>query len=235
MNVHTYLHKIWQPLPEDIKHQISSSQSLNFLKTTISNFFKRLGVYDIYGEYFYEDWNEPRKIQESSAMAEDIIRFFNPSNALDVGCGSGNLMNELKVRGINIKGLEYSTAGIKICLERGLDVKKFNLEKDLLEDSSTFDVVISTEVAEHLPESFADRYVDLLCKTSERIVVFTAATPGQGGLDHVNEQPHEYWIDKFTQRGFTFDEPTSLECREGWEARQVISDFYWKNLMIFQR
>jgi SAM-dependent methyltransferase len=216
-----------------MKHQISSSKSLNLLRANISDFLKQHD--DIYDESFYEEWNEPRIKQEYSAMAEEIIRFFNPSSALDVGCGSGNLMNELKVRGINIKGLEYSTVGIKICLERGLDVKKFNLEKDRLEDDSTFDVVISTEVAEHLPESCADPYVDLLCKSSERVVVFTAAPPGQGGKDHVNEQPNEYWINKFTQRGFTFDESTSLECRDAWKARQVINDFYWKNLMIFKR
>jgi cyclopropane fatty-acyl-phospholipid synthase-like methyltransferase len=233
MNLYTPLRRIWQSLPEGMKQQITSSQSLNSIRTNVSDLFKQHD--DIYDETFYEEWNEPRIRQEYSAMAEEIIEFFKPSSALDVGCGSGNLMSELKSRGVTIQGLEYSTVGVKICRERGLGVQQFNLEKDRLDSASTFDVVISTEVAEHLPASCADRYVDLLCQSSTRIIVFTAATPGQGGKDHVNEQPHEYWIEKFTQRGFAFDESTSLACRESWKARQVINDFYWQNLMIFNR
>ena len=80
-------------------------------------------------------------------------------------------------------------------------VLKFDLERDNLKDTRTFDVAISMEVAEHLPEKIADRYVDLLTGLSN-IIVFTAAYPGQGGDDHVNEQPALYWISKFQARAF---------------------------------
>jgi hypothetical protein len=52
-------------------------------------------------------------------------------------------------------------------------------------------MVTSFEVAEHIPERLEDRYVDMLCLLGNLIVI-SAATPGQGGMDHVNEQPHAY-------------------------------------------
>jgi hypothetical protein len=89
------------------------------------------------------------------------------------------------------------------------------------------------EVAEHLPKSCARRFVQLLTALSP-LVVFTAATPGQGGVDHVNEQPHEYWIDLFQSQGFQFDHRLSVEWRGQWEAAGVAS-FYHRNLMIFRQ
>jgi hypothetical protein len=32
--------------------------------------------------------------------------------------------------------------------------------------------------------------------------VFSAAIPGQGGVNHINEQPPKYWVEKFWRRGF---------------------------------
>ena len=35
------------------------------------------------------------------------------------------------------------------------------------------------------------------------VVVFSAAIPGQGGVEHVNEQPPSYWSAKFAARRFS--------------------------------
>jgi hypothetical protein len=96
------------------------------------------------------------------------------------------------------------------------------------------DVVISVEVAEHLPEASADRYVDFLCAASARWVILTAATPGQGGIDHVNEQPNEYWIAKLAARGFIHTRDLSQRWRAEWKA-QSICTWYYNNVMVFER
>lgn len=97
----------------------------------------------------------------------------------------------------------------------------------------TFDVAISMEVAEHLPKRYADRLVGLLAALAPT-VVFSGATPGQGGMDHVNEQPHEYWITKFEARGFRYELELTDRWRRQWEVDGVAS-FYHRNLMIFRR
>jgi hypothetical protein len=93
------------------------------------------------------------------------------------------------------RGFEYADAGLDYCRRRGLSVQKCNVERDDPPDES-FETAVSFGVAEHLAPWSADRYVKLLCKLS-RNVVMSAATPGQDGLDHINEQPHFYWIKRF--------------------------------------
>jgi hypothetical protein len=34
------------------------------------------------------------------------------------------------------------------------------------------------------------------------VILFSAPVPGQGGEFNINEQPYEYWRDKFARRGF---------------------------------
>jgi hypothetical protein len=64
-----------------------------------------------------------------------------------------------------------------------------------------FDVVECLEVAEHLPEASATTLVDSLVRHGE-VIVFSAAPPGQGGHDHVNERSYDYWRALFGQRGY---------------------------------
>ena len=64
-----------------------------------------------------------------------------------------------------------------------------------------FDLVQSLEVAEHIPEDKADVLVESLVRHGD-VVMFSAAVPGQGGEFHINEQPLEYWRQKFASHGY---------------------------------
>jgi hypothetical protein len=78
-----------------------------------------------------------------------------------------------------------------------------------------FDLVQSLEVAEHLPESSAETFVQTLTRHGD-IILFSAAVPYQGGEHHVNEQPPEYWRKLFAARGFlAFDWLRPRLSREG--------------------
>lgn len=46
---------------------------------------------------------------------------------------------------------------MNVCRQNGLDVRRFNIQQDVLAEGAKADVVVSTEVAEHLPESCADK------------------------------------------------------------------------------
>jgi hypothetical protein len=56
-------------------------------------------------------------------------------------------------------------------------VIQFDLENDTLPSDYITDIALSTEVAEHLPKSYADHFVDTLCSIANNIVI-TAAEPG---------------------------------------------------------
>jgi 2-polyprenyl-3-methyl-5-hydroxy-6-metoxy-1,4-benzoquinol methylase len=180
----------------------------------------------------YNDFLEAVSRDSTPTMAATIERIFKPNSVIDVGCGAGALLAQLKQDGLEVRGLEYSDAGIACCREKGVHVEKFDLETEesILGKS---DVTISFEVAEHLPESLADNYVRVISQFSP-VVIMSAATIGQGGLDHVNEQPHEYWIAKMQRRGFDYDIQSSHQVRKEWAGKGVAS-WYVNNTMIFRR
>ncbi len=65
-----------------------------------------------------------------------------------------------------------------------------------------------------LPPARADYLIDLLAGCSD-MCFFSAAHPGQGGTLHLNEQPREYWLDKFRARGF------DLHPKHEWLSAQI--------------
>lgn len=188
----------------------------------------------IYGSDYYANTVEGPARRSAGTMSSSIVSDLAPKTVVDVGCGTGALLEALRDRGCEVFGFEYSKAGLEYCRSRHLDVEVFDLESDVLRSDRTFDVAISVEVAEHLPERVADRYVDLLARLAPTIV-FTAAPPGQGGIDHVNEQPPGYWIHKFQQRGLEHNRELSDKWRERWKADGDVETWYCQNLMVFRR
>ena len=159
--------------------------------------------------------NDANARRSAGTIADSIVADLSPHTVVDVGCGTGALLLELKGRGCATFGLEYADAALECCRNRGLQVTKLNLEKDEFIPEKQFDVAVSTEVAEHLPEAVANRYVKLLSSLAETLV-FTAARPGQGGEDHVNEQLPGYWILKFNAQGLQHDEELSQRWQRRW-------------------
>ncbi|HUT01569.1 MAG TPA: class I SAM-dependent methyltransferase [Phycisphaerae bacterium] len=187
----------------------------------------------IYDKKYYARNVESSASRSASTIADSIMADLAPQRVIDVGCGTGALLSVLRDRGCEVEGIENSSAALEYCRDRHLDVTRLDLESDVLDHPGTFDVVISMEVAEHLPEKVASRYVGLLASLGSAIV-FTAATPGQGGTDHVNKQTPLYWIRKFQSCGFTHDELLSTRWRETWRASSLVERFYWKNIMVFR-
>jgi len=190
---------------------------------------------EIYDGEYYAQLVDPTMQISAKTMASSIMEAFKPKSIVDVGCGTGVLMVELQSRGASCRGLEYSEAAIATCRKRGLDVMQFDIEKAPPPQGLRADLVISTEVAEHLPESCADRFVDLLTGISDAVVL-TAAEPvsAHSSTDHVNEQPLSYWIAKFEQRGFRYDRDLSERWRKEWEPAGVAHCFF-STVMAFRR
>lgn len=225
---------IWQRSPQWLRRVVGRVAPLRALRGGVMSLARHDDVYDA----GYYDFIDHHAVQSADVMADSIVGTFQPRTVLDVGCGSGALLDALRRRGVEGTGLEYSQAGLARCRSRRLTVHRYDLTSGTIPSlAEAYDVVVSFEVAEHLPETHADAFVALLTG-STRCVAFSAATPGQGGSDHVNEQPHEYWLGKFAARSFRCDVDETERWRRSWadaEAAGRIAWWYARNVIVVRR
>ena len=147
---------------------------------------------------------------------------FNIKSMLDIGCGLGGMVefaNFIDIYSVGVDG--DTTLGEKPYVI----YHDFNDGEVQLEDK--FDLVYSIEFVEHVYEKFIPNYMPLFQKGN--YVIMSGATPGQGGYHHVNEQPREYWIDKFAEYGFRYDPDTVKEIIEVSKNKP----FMEKNMLFF--
>ncbi|MFK7977384.1 MAG: class I SAM-dependent methyltransferase [Halioglobus sp.] len=155
-----------------------------------------------YNQAFYQYIN-----QGSLASAEvvvDALQAILPqkiSSVLDVGCGAGAWLSVWKARGAAITGLDGDYVQRDALLIDADEFRSHDLATPFALETR-FDLAQSLEVAEHLPQSAADNFVASLCASAD-LVLFSAAAPGQGGENHINEQPYEYWQALFDAQGYT--------------------------------
>ncbi|MCU0446114.1 MAG: class I SAM-dependent methyltransferase [Microscillaceae bacterium] len=131
-----------------------------------------------------------------------VIDLLSPKSVLDVGCGIGTWLKVFQDYGIeDVTGIdgEYAKPNLLINQEKFM---AWDLGQPL-QLNRQFDLVVSLEVAEHLPESVADTFVHNLIKHGT-IILFSAAIPGQGGSGHINEQWASYWHKKFKEYDYEF-------------------------------
>jgi len=153
-----------------------------------------------YDNGFYKSRNN-ETLKSAKHVLDALFSHYKPNSVVDFGCGFGTWVKVCKELGVEkIKGMEGPW----------LDANHLVIEKDEFEHADLtkplefkvkFDLAITLEVSEHVIKNKADVFLDNLTKASD-VVLFSAALPNQGGVDHVNEQWPTYWIEKFLQRGF---------------------------------
>lgn len=183
----------------------------------------------IYSKGFYEDQQEGSYISAKEVLPI-IFNLVHPKSIIDVGCGVGTWLRACRELGVDdVLGLDGPYVSEQLLKIPGSKFKRTDLSKPI-ETSQIFDLAISLEVAEHLPESSADHFVDSLVKLSP-FVLFSAAIPMQGGHNHINEQWQSYWADKFFSRGYV-----AIDCiRPVVWKRDSVEWWYAQNMLLFVR
>lgn len=150
-----------------------------------------------------------------------------PASVVDFGCNVGEWTATAAELGAEIMGVDGNHHAEKLLFPReAFRVADLRQPLDL---GRRFDLAICLEVAEHLPEEFADTLVATIAKHSRR-VLWSAAPPGQGGYMHVNCQPRKYWADKFAAHGL-HEDPRLCTT---FQALPIPS-YYASNLTMFAK
>jgi hypothetical protein len=156
---------------------------------------------------------------------------FHPASVIDVGCGVGYWLSVWQQLGVkDIRGVEgpYVTPDL---LKVDKALVQFQDLKQPLNIQRKFDLAMSLEVAEHLPDTHARQFVQTLTSMSD-VVLFSAAVPGQEGTYHINEQMPEYWAAFFQELGFV---PVDFIRPQVWGEDEVVEWWYQQNILLYIR
>jgi hypothetical protein len=187
----------------------------------------------LYSDAFFDELSAG-SLTTARIILQELSAVVPIRSVVDVGCGVGPWLRaalELGVeRAIGLDG-DYVDRG-RLLVEPSLFVP-CNLEKDRLGQAvagARFDLAMSLEVAEHLSVGRAHSFVVEFCELSD-LFLFSAAIPGQGGTNHVNEQWPEYWAALFEERGCAcFD-----VMRPRLWHREECEWWYLQNVFVFAR
>lgn len=225
---------LWQLLPVSATNRLRRVPVIGGFVNRVSASLMRNARHDEIYDARYYDYVDAEAAAAAPVMVASLIARFSPQTLVDVGCGTGAFLAEAQRRGLTVHGLEYSNAGIARARQKGVSVAQFDLTTAAAPTlpRPRFDLVTSFEVAEHLDAALADNYVNLLASLGGRIVM-TAAVPGQGGMNHVNEQPNSYWIAKLEQRGFRHVPALTQALRQEWTP-QLQQKWFGENVLVFE-
>jgi Methyltransferase domain len=157
-----------------------------------------------------------------------VTGWIHPGSVVDVGCGDGTWLSVFRQHGAReILGIDREYVIGEILEILGKEFLPHDLRFPLWMDRQ-FHLVVSLEVAEHLPGECAETYVDSLTGLGPA-VLFSAAVPYQGGIEHVNEQWPDYWVDLFRKKGFVALDPVRKRI---WQNHDV-EYWYSQNILLF--
>lgn len=153
-----------------------------------------------YDETFYR-YIQRGALRSAQVVVPFVVDRLKINSVLDVGCGAGAWLVEYRKQGIpaclGVDG-DYVKASSLLIPATDFIARDISKAFDL---GQCFDLVQCLEVGEHIEMVASKVLVANLVRHSDRIL-FSAAVPGQGGENHINEQPYEFWRGLFAEHGY---------------------------------
>lgn len=168
--------------------------------------------------------------QDSAEIILDIVfSHIQPASAIDLGCGTGTWLAQCRQLGARTcQGVDGDWVDADLLEIENEQFVSHDLGTETYRPTQRFDLAICIEVAEHLSPEMGDALVDSLAEASD-IVLFSAAIKGQGGTDHINEQPQYYWASRFLARDYFC---VDLIRPRIWEDERV-NVIYKQNMLLY--
>tara|TARA_B100000519_G_scaffold199993_1_gene212268 strand:+ start:6839 stop:7579 length:741 start_codon:yes stop_codon:yes gene_type:complete len=167
-------------------------------------------------------------ISSANPILNILFKYYLPKKIIDVGCGSGSWLHTAQELGAqSITGIDGLWLKKEMLVSNQIELISHDLEIPF-PDLGKYDLAISLEVAEHLTENRAKSFIKDLCKLS-KVILFSAAIPGQGGDHHINEQWQSFWCGLFRDNDYKcFD----IIRHKVWNNSEVKS-WYKQNCLVY--
>lgn len=184
------------------------------------------GKLSVYDDLFYFN-NRFGSVLSARKILGFLLNKLDCNSMIDYGCGTGTWLWVALGYGVSeVCGID----GAYVPENMLMIPKECFVVADLSKPYSVakkYDLALSLEVAEHIPKAAAEILIDNICKSAD-VVLFSAAHPGQGGDEHVNEQPVSYWIERFKARHYI-----PIEIRPFFKQDSDIETWYRENMVLF--
>jgi SAM-dependent methyltransferase len=168
----------------------------------------------MHSDSLYEQYHAQtrfKKLGVNSFHADKALAAYDDARAvLDFGCGNGYAVQNMRHAGHEWFGIEYSRAAYEKHLQQ--HPWFFVGEMDQFADRQ-FDMIYSTEVLEHIPESTVDDVIAHLCRVAERYLFLTISLrpSSDNNRYHCTLQSRPWWETRFTRHGWQIDRPV-IDC-----------------------
>jgi SAM-dependent methyltransferase len=192
-------------------------------QTTSTSLDAQAGPEADYGATYYSNYwggggpyeRNERWLAFFGGVADQIVREFHPTSALDAGCAMGFLVEELRKRGVDAYGIDVSEYAISQVHESVAEqCSVASLSEPL---GRRYDLITCIEVLEHIPPAESDRAIANLCAATDRLLI--SSTPGDfGEPTHLNVLPPEGWSAKLAEQGFLRELDRDLSYISPWAA-----------------
>lgn len=186
-----------------------------------------MSKYKPYTESFYQS-QQQGSLRSAEIIVPLLINLINPKSIIDIGCGVGTWLSVFKKMGVeDILGVDGEWVNRRMLKIPDNCFLTHDMTQPL-QLSRKFELVMSLEVAEHLPKEYAELFIDSLTRLAP-VVLFSAAIPFQGGANHVNEQWPDYWAALFKAKEYEV-----IDCirKHIWD-NDKIKYWYAQNTLIF--
>ena len=190
-----------------------------------------------YSPEFYESVAN-RGLITAEICAGVLKGYFRPKSLLDIGAGNGGWSYTFarsfsSIETVTVIDLEIRNSTHIKNLRKLKSLKFFTpVAQDLSVEqrlpNEVFDLIICLEVLEHLPKESSELLSRKFAEKG-RFLLFSAAVPGQGGTNHINEQPFVYWQNLLRQNGFF---PLDV-LRKKLSKNSRVPDYYKDNIVLW--
>jgi hypothetical protein len=180
-----------------------------------------------YNRRFYEKHGDD--ILTSARVVVPLILDLLPVKSVcDVGCGAASWLSVFRECGVHdILGVDGDYVDRQLLYIPADRFIPLDLTKPVALDRR-FDLVVSLEVAEHLPDSRSVSFVHDLAALAS-VIMFSSAVPGQGGTHHINEQWQSHWARLFASEGYV---PVDVIRTMLWD-NPAVAWWYRQNIIIY--
>jgi hypothetical protein len=166
----------------------------------------------------------------AEALASVLLPLFPVRSAVEVGCGTANLLEAFARHGVtDLLGLYGPDDPRDMMRVPEGWLRPWRLDA-LAPLDRRYDLACTLEVAEHIPERDAAGFVRMLVRAAP-VVLFGAAIAGQGGPGHINERRQSWWAERFAAHDYV-----AVDCvRPALWGVPGMEWYYPQNILVYCR